>query len=158
MTAIRQETRIIGGLTRLANSSDIASLVRMERECFQTDQIDEAEFEGLLSDPDSRIYVRAAAYGLSGSIVLILRRAKRQGYIYSLAVAERCRGEGLARRLVEAACEAARDMDLAEMTLEVRPDNGPALLTYQSLGFVASGRVENWYQDGCAAIIMSRRI
>lgn len=158
MIALRQEARIIGGPIRLAKHSDIASLAGMERACFRTDRIDEPEFRALLSDTDVRIFVCAEAKALYGLLVFVVRRAERHGYIYSLAVAERRRGEGLARRLVEAACRAARDLGLAEMILEVRPDNGPALVTYQTLGFVTSGRVENWYQDGSAAIIMSHRL
>lgn len=60
--------------------------------------------------------------------------------ILSIAVAEDCRGRGIASRLMEAAVEYFTAQQAKRIRLEVRPDNLPAVRVYQKMGFYPGGR------------------
>jgi ribosomal protein S18 acetylase RimI-like enzyme len=71
--------------------------------------------------------------------------------IVNVAVAPSHRRLGIARRLIEAELEGARGARF----LEVRESNAAAIRLYKSLGFLATGRRQNYYQDPPeAAIVM----
>jgi ribosomal protein S18 acetylase RimI-like enzyme len=71
--------------------------------------------------------------------------------IVNVAVAPSYRRLGIARRLIEAELEGSRGARF----LEVRESNAAAIRLYRSLGFVPTGRRENYYQDPPeAAIVM----
>lgn len=59
--------------------------------------------------------------------------------ILSIAVADECRGRGVATLLMEAALAYFRDRCALRVRLEVRPDNAPAIKVYEKLGFVKDG-------------------
>jgi len=58
-------------------------------------------------------------------------------YLYSLWLDPAFRGRGLARPLVAAAVDWARDQQVRTITLRVAPDNVAARAVYESLGFAA---------------------
>jgi GNAT superfamily N-acetyltransferase len=73
-----------------------------------------------------------------------LRRAPAYGrghIIGNVAVLPDYRGHGIARQLVEACIERAREEGSSWLALEVRADNAPARRLYQSLGFKQTGAV-----------------
>jgi ribosomal protein S18 acetylase RimI-like enzyme len=63
-------------------------------------------------------------------------------YLYSLWVDPAVRGRGLARPLVAAAVDWARDQRVRTITLRVASDNVAARAVYQSLGFGAAHTAE----------------
>jgi RimJ/RimL family protein N-acetyltransferase len=63
-------------------------------------------------------------------------------YLYSLWLDPAARGRGLARPLVAAAVDWARDQRVRTITLRVTADNVAARAVYQSLGFGAATTVE----------------
>lgn len=64
---------------------------------------------------------------------------KGDAHILSIAVDESCRGQGIARRLMEEAFVYFETREAALIRLEVRPDNLPARHLYESMGFVYQG-------------------
>lgn len=58
--------------------------------------------------------------------------------LHDLAVAASHRGQGIGRRLLEAVSSAARQLDAAKVTLEVRPDNAVGRHLYTACGFELS--------------------
>ncbi|MFG3224858.1 GNAT family N-acetyltransferase [Kitasatospora sp. NPDC048194] len=69
--------------------------------------------------------------------------------IQGLAVAGPARGRGIGRRLVEAACAAARAGGARKMSLRVLGWNTPARRLYESCGFVVEGSLaEEFLIDG----------
>lgn len=73
------------------------------------------------------------------------------GYVLFLAVHPDRRGEGVGRTLVE---KAAENHD--KLTCHTRVSNQNAVEFYRHLGFEVERRVGNYYQDGEAAIYLSR--
>ncbi|MEU9074297.1 GNAT family N-acetyltransferase [Kitasatospora sp. NPDC004745] len=81
--------------------------------------------------------------------------------IQGLAVDGAVRGRGVGRRLVEAACEAARADGARRMTLRVLGWNVPARRLYESCGFVVEGSLaEEFLIDGSYVddVWMARRL
>ena len=74
--------------------------------------------------------------------------------IGTLAVAESARGQGIARRLLEAALEACQRRGAMQIFLEVRPGNTAARRLYESCGFQTVAVRKHYYKDGDDAIIM----
>jgi len=61
-------------------------------------------------------------------------------YLGKLAVADRARGQGLARRLVEHACDRARALALPSVTLQTRVELTANHHAFARMGFVETGR------------------
>jgi ribosomal protein S18 acetylase RimI-like enzyme len=81
--------------------------------------------------------------------------------IQGLAVDTWARGRGIARALLEAACEEARRQGAIRITLRVLGHNAPARRLYESAGFVVEGvlpgefLIEGKYVDD---VLMGRRL
>ncbi|MFF3003851.1 GNAT family N-acetyltransferase [Kitasatospora sp. NPDC057940] len=81
--------------------------------------------------------------------------------IQGLVVDGTVRGRGVGRRLVEAACEAARAAGARKLTLRVLGWNTPARRLYEGCGFVVEGSLaEEFLIDGSYVddIWMARRL
>lgn len=64
---------------------------------------------------------------------------------FGMCVAPGYRRQGVGRRLVTEAIEAARRLGAHKVTLQVWPHNGPARRLYRQLGFVEEGRLRRHY-------------
>jgi RimJ/RimL family protein N-acetyltransferase len=74
-------------------------------------------------------------------------------YLYSLWLDPAARGQGLARPLVAAAVDWARDRRARIVTLRVATDNAPARGVYESLGFIVSALETPGSPDEVAMIL-----
>ncbi|MGM0557797.1 MAG: ribosomal protein S18-alanine N-acetyltransferase [Myxococcota bacterium] len=80
-------------------------------------------------------------------------------HILNVAVHPDSRRRGIASQLIDRLESRARELDFAFITLEVRENNAPAIRLYESMGFQATGRREEYYADtGEAALLMHRLI
>jgi ribosomal-protein-alanine N-acetyltransferase len=70
-----------------------------------------------------------------------------EAHIATLAVDPAYRGQGVGRRLVEAALQDALQHKMVEATLEVRSGNQVAINLYRSLGFEIVGNRPRYYRD-----------
>ena len=69
-----------------------------------------------------------------------------ESYIANVAVFPHCRGRGVAKALLRAQLDWARERGIATMSLEVRPSNQPAIALYRQFGFREAGRRRKFYQ------------
>jgi len=77
-----------------------------------------------------------------------------RGYVIgNVAVLPEYRGRGIARRLMEASLERARDEGGEWVALEVRADNAPARHLYQSLGFQQTSAVTQLRREADSPIM-----
>lgn len=90
-------------------------------------------------------------FGFSNTKLL---RPVRKGHLVSVAVMKAHQRKGLGRALTEASAEVMRKKNCAEVYLEVRVSNHPAISLYEKIGFTKSSRLENYYRDGEAAYLM----
>jgi len=131
---------------RWAERGDLEALVALENRCFSTDKLSRRRFRHWLSAERALIVAELERH-LAGYILVILHRGTRLARIYSLAVDPTCRGQGIARALIQRAEQTARDEGHLYMRLEVSVDNLPAIQCYQSLGYQRFGLYRDYYQD-----------
>ena len=74
-------------------------------------------------------------------------RTQGDAQLLNIAVAARARGRGVAKALVLAGMRVLGEEGIAEVRLEVMPDNAPAIAAYRDAGFVQRGRMRNVYGE-----------
>ena len=79
----------------------------------------------------------------------------RKGHIVSIAVREQHRGKGVGTMLMRSSQEAMLTKAATESYLEVRVTNSDAISLYQRLGYKVVSRLEAYYKDGEAALVMA---
>ena len=82
----------------------------------------------------------------------------RKGHIVSIAVRQQHRGKGVGTMLMHTSQEAMAARAATETYLEVRVTNSEAIALYQRLGYKVSSRLEAYYKDGEAALVMAAPI
>ena len=82
----------------------------------------------------------------------------RKGHVVSIAVKEQHRGKGVGTMLMKAAQDAMVEKDATESYLEVRVTNNEAISLYQRLGYAVTSRLEAYYKDGEAALVMAAKL
>ena len=94
-------------------------------------------------DPEVGFTLGAFAPDLVGMVTVIRgdsAKVRHKAHVYAMGVAERARGRGIGRALMEEAIARARQMEgLEQLLLTVVLPNEPARRLYHSLGFVTFG-------------------
>jgi [ribosomal protein S18]-alanine N-acetyltransferase len=112
------------------------------------------EFERLLAEENILAHVAAAGTaGARAEGFTLSRLAADEAEILSIAVAPERRGEGVARRMLDAHREALMLSRVRMLFLEVEDSNAAALALYRRQGFQEVSRREAYYRkaDGSAA-------
>lgn len=68
-----------------------------------------------------------------------------EGTLTSVAVREKYRGKGIAKRLMDAFMDEAKKRNISFIYLEVRASNIPAISLYEKYGFEKVGTRKNYY-------------
>ena len=110
---------------RLAIADDLNALVALENRCFSEDRISRRSFRRFIDLPQDRVIV--------GYSLVLMHKATRLARIYSIAVSDTERGNGLGEKLVRESEAVAVEADRIIMRLEVREDNTAAIRLYQRL-------------------------
>jgi [ribosomal protein S18]-alanine N-acetyltransferase len=119
------------------------------------------EFERLLAEENIASHVAAGGSARADAEGFVLSRiATDEAEILSIAVAPERRGEGVARRLLDAHREVLVLSRVRTLFLEVEDTNDPALALYRRQGFQEVSRREAYYRkaDGSAATALVMRI
>lgn len=131
-------------LIRKMRPEDAEAAAALEAACFAQPWKEET-FRDYAAHPDI-CYMTAWDKGrLVGNCGV--RNIVGEGEITNVAVAVDYRGQGLARRLMEALLAQGTAMGITDFTLEVRDGNEPAIRLYESLGFVQEGLRRNFYEN-----------
>lgn len=132
---------------------DIDGIMEIEHGSFATPWTKQ-DLIGELSNTAARYFValegeKVVAY--AGTWLII-----DEGHITNVAVHPDWRGRGCGTRVLYALIQAAIDVGVQYMTLEVRVSNEPALALYKNFGFKKAGLRKKYYEDnGEDAHIMS---
>jgi ribosomal protein S18 acetylase RimI-like enzyme len=145
-------------MVRPAQSADLEGLVALENASFATDKLSRRSFRHWLSSEHRALLLAEWAGLVAGYILIIYHPGTRLARIYSLAVAPQLRGNGIAKTLMLAGEQAARDDGRLYLRLEVSVDNAPAIRLYESLGFQKFGLYRDYYQDHKDALRYQKRI
>ena len=137
---------------------DLSALLALETQCFDGDRLSRRSFRGFIHHGAHRLLVWDDNGQLHGYALLLFRQGTLLARLYSLAVHPDCRGRGIARQLLDAAEEQARERNCVFLRLEVREDNQPAIALYRQRGYQRFDRVSDYYDDGAAALRMEKRL
>lgn len=141
---------------RNAVPADAEPLAVLESAVFETDRISRRSFRTLIERPTAATLVAEIDGGIAGYAMILFRAGTGLARLYSLAVSPDVRGEGVGRKLLEAAERAADDHDRFILRLEVREDNARAIDLYRQTGYRRIGRQADYYGDGMAALRMEK--
>ncbi len=146
----------LGQMIRPATLEDLPALLEIETLAFTRDRISRRNFRHLLTQGHAVSLVDADREGLCGNITVLFRHTTPLARVYSLAVAPRCRGRGLSKRLLAAAEKACRARDCSGLRLEVHPRNSKARRLYRQTGYREFGRDPDYDEDGADAVRMEK--
>ncbi len=122
----------------------IKEIAQIERECFSMPWSERALEEELYNPQASFIVAQRADGAVLGYAGLHV--AADEGYIDNVAVREDYRRQGIADDLLDVFVRFGR-VNLAFLTLEVRPSNEAAIGLYFKHGFAQVGRRKNYYDN-----------
>ncbi len=135
---------------------DVTAVAALDRQCFgERDAWSRADFFFAAKYPHCDFFVAE----LSGQIVACtgIEFFHDGAEIQSLAVAPKCRGQGIGAHLLMMLLDAVKSRGLSTVILEVRPSNTAAIKLYEDFGFQVVDRLKNFYRDE-DALVMLREI
>jgi ribosomal protein S18 acetylase RimI-like enzyme len=143
---------------RKAHLSDIDVLARLEAEAFASDKLSRRSFLRLTRSPTAAFLVACREGAPIGYALVLFRHGAASARLYSIAVAASQSGRGVGSRLLAAAEAVALRRGATRLRLEVRADNTAAIRFYEARGYRGIGRREGYYEDGMAALLLSRTL
>lgn len=145
-------------MLRPAGAADLPGLMRLETEAFTGDRLSRRSLRRLLGAATAVTIVSVAGSHIVGYALVLFRKDTKVARLYSLARDRSWQGRGLGAALLAAAEAEARARGADEMRLEVRVDNGSARTLYARLGYVETGTLPGYYDDGTDALRMHKRL
>lgn len=139
-------------------AADLPQVMEIERLSFASDPWTPGLFLHELKLDFSRLHLARtadAAHRLVGYACWWL--VGDEVHVLNLAVHPQARGSGAGRALVQRIVDDAVAHNAVSVSLEVRPENAPALGLYRAMGFTQIGLRKNYYARGEDAVIMERR-
>lgn len=147
-------------MIRPATLGDIDALIALENTAFVTDRISRRSFRHLLTRGRASTLVATdeSSGALAGYVMVLFNAGTSLARLYSIAVDPARRGEGVARRLVEAAEDAAVGQECVAMRLEIRRDNQASIELFTHLGYRQFGTRRDYYEDAMEALRFEKRL
>lgn len=142
---------------RPAARRDLDDLVKLEQS-FPGDRLSRSGLARLLTRDSAEVWVAELGGQVVGDAIVLYRRGHDSARLYSLVVEPESRGRGVAKQLLTAAEEGAREHGAIIMRLEVREENSTAIALYEQAGYSIRDRSEEYYEDDAAALKMYKRL
>ena len=139
-------------MIRPAEARDLDNLVRLEDAAFPGDRLDRRAFRHALGSATIDMLVAEEGGAFLGYVQLQRRTGSALARLTSVAVAAEAAGKGVGRELMSAAEDLARAKGCDRIRLEVRADNDRARQLYTRTGYRQFARVDDYYEDGEAAL------
>lgn len=133
---------------RRADLADLDAFETLEKSCFSVDAQSRRSLRWLLGRANSAVFVIPEGTVFRAGLILLYRRNSRVARVYSIAVLASARGQGLGRRLLDAAVVDAKARDCRMLRAEVRQSNQASLALLTARGFRVTGALPDYYPDG----------
>jgi ribosomal-protein-alanine N-acetyltransferase len=138
---------------------DIPAMADIDAELFGTDAWSQATFWSELAGIPDRRWYRVAVDDADTIVGYVgLASVERTGDVVTIAVDAGRQGQGLGAKLLDALLDEAAGRGCAEVLLEMRADNAPALRLYQRRAFTTLSVRPRYYADGTDALILRHAI
>jgi N6-L-threonylcarbamoyladenine synthase len=140
---------------RPATEADLQPIMELEKSSFGNDAWAKPTMRAELVAPHTFYLVACLNEKVVGYAGLSKVKSSSSADIQTIAVDQTQRRHGIGRELMQRLIAQAIQLGANELYLEVREDKPAPQKLYESLGFEAIDRRENYYQpDGVAAIVM----
>lgn len=123
--------------------SHVGEIARLEKECFSTPWSEDG-LKSELNNAFARFFVATYAGEIAGYVGA--HNVLGEVYITNVAVFEKFRRKGVAKKLIDTLLESAKAENGNFVTLEVRESNIPAVFLYEKCGFEKVGERKNFYE------------
>ena len=149
-------------MLKLANESDIETLLAIEEVCFEHDKIDRLEFKKHLKNARSRVVIDQEKIegGITspprGYYIAVYLPTSKRSRLYSAAVLPEFRRRGILNSFLRDFERDALEKDMNELFLEVEPHNADAIRVYEKNGFTQYGVFPKYYENGKDALRMKK--
>jgi [ribosomal protein S18]-alanine N-acetyltransferase len=144
---------------RLYQPEDFAALYEIEEVCFQSPhRFSRGYMRQLILQPDAATWIAEQGGRMCGFGLVEWTREKVSlvAYVQTLEVVPEIRGQGVGRELLRRMENSACVAGAAGIWLHVDAENALAIRVYERHGFQLSGREEDYYGRGRAALIYAR--
>jgi ribosomal-protein-alanine N-acetyltransferase len=143
---------------RRSRPADLDALCELEHRVFETDRMSRRSLRRLLASPSAAVLVAQPDDEIAGVAVVLFRANSRIARLYSLAVAPKHTGRGIASALIAAAEKAARSRKCQWLRLEVHEKNRTAIKVYCKAGYCEFGRHHQYYEDRGHALRFAKEL
>lgn len=145
-------------IIRPVRREDEPALLLLEKASFSSDRLSKRRMRHWIQ-ADNRLFLVATRNNiLLAYCLILLHNGTRLARLYSIAVAEAARGQGVGQSLLSEAEEQAADLGRLFMRLEVARNNTSAIVLYERMGYVTFGSIHDYYEDHEDALRMQKRI
>lgn len=143
---------------RLASSSDLEKIERIERCSFERERYQREVLRLLLTGEDFMTIVAEEDNEMTGYATVFCRRGCYSARIVSIAVLPEFRRCGVADELLRRIEEGARSVAAERLVLEVAQSNAPAIKLYARNGFEVVCELPDYYGPEKGAFYMEKRL
>ncbi|MBF0282409.1 MAG: GNAT family N-acetyltransferase/peptidase C39 family protein [Zetaproteobacteria bacterium] len=145
-------------MIRNAILADTSSLLKLELACFATDRLSERSFRHMIMRAHASLLVDDVEGEIAGYSLTLFHQNTSMARLYSLAVAAKWRGQGVAAKLLAASEHDALSRGVVSMRLEVNVHNRAAIALYTRQGYCEFALVDDYYEDHTAAVRMQKAL
>ena len=134
---------------RPATPADLEALLALEQRAFNTDHLSRRQYRKHLQSPTAVVLVAAApSQDVLGKALVFFNARSDIARLYSIAVSDAARGQGLGAVLLDAVEQAARRHGSRRLRLEVSQRNPAAIRLYERHGYRRIGERRGYYENG----------
>jgi len=143
---------------REVRGSDLDALEALENASFDTDRLSRRRLRHWIRAENRVFLVAESGDSLLGYGLVLFHGTTRLARLYSIAVDQRARGQGIAQALLARLEHVAAERGRFVMRLEVAQDNAAAIRLYEAAGYGPFDTVEDYYDDHGTAVRMQKVI
>jgi len=145
-------------ILRQASVADLAEILTIEQEGFSVDGFSRNQMRYLVKSPTVDFFLAIINQKTVGYIIALSRSNSSQLRLYSLAVSETARGQGVGQALLDWAEKLAKQKGKNRIKLEVNAANAGAIRLYQKNQFQSTKVIASYYKDGGDALVMVKKL
>ncbi len=140
---------------------DFDQLYSLEELCFKPPfRFSRRMMRALVQHPDSATWIAEQSSRIAGFAIVEWNAHKGEttAYIQTIEVAPDARRQGVAGELLHRMERSAGGAGACSISLHVGAENAGAIRLYESQGYKCSGRKENFYPLGQAALVYTKKL